>query len=163
MIYTADMDLRIRKASLGKKADARILMELMGEFYKLTEGKEYPDNIAKELPGKLFKFKYAIVYFMLADEIAVGFAICLRGFSTYLCNEILNIHDIYIREEQRNLGIGTYFLQQIEQLSRRKYKRITLEVESENHNALHVYEKLGYTGSDTLGGNKIYYAMYKNL
>jgi len=82
------------------------------------------------------------------DEI-VGFA----GLSTCLDEATLN--NIVVKKSHRNRGIGGELLEAlIELCSELKMKTFTLEVDTENEPAIHLYEKFGFKN---LGIRKNYY------
>ena len=82
------------------------------------------------------------------DEI-IGFA----GLSTCLDEATLN--NIVVKKSHRNRGIGGELLESlIEFCSELRMKTFTLEVDTENEAAIHLYEKFGFKN---LGIRKKYY------
>lgn len=82
------------------------------------------------------------------DEV-VGFA----GLSTCLDEATLN--NIVVKKSHRNRGIGGELLEAlIELCSELRIKTFTLEVDTENEPAIHLYEKFGFKN---LGIRKKYY------
>ena len=82
------------------------------------------------------------------DEI-IGFA----GLSTCLDEATLN--NIVVKKSYRNRGIGGELLESlIEFCSELRMKTFTLEVDTENEPAIHLYEKFGFKN---LGIRKKYY------
>ena len=82
------------------------------------------------------------------DEV-VGFA----GLSTCLDEATLN--NIVVKKSHRNRGIGGELLEAlIELCSELRMKAFTLEVDTENEPAIHLYEKFGFKN---LGIRKKYY------
>ena len=82
------------------------------------------------------------------DEI-IGFA----GLSTCLDEATLN--NIVVKKSHRNRGIGGELLEAlIELCSELRMKTFTLEVDTENEPAIHLYEKFGFK---SLGIRKKYY------
>ena len=82
------------------------------------------------------------------DEV-VGFA----GLSTCLDEATLN--NIVVKKSHRNRGIGGELLEAlIELCSELRMKTFTLEVDTENEPAIHLYEKFGF---ENLGIRKKYY------
>ena len=82
------------------------------------------------------------------DEI-IGFA----GLSTCLDEATLN--NIVVKKSHRNRGIGGELLEAlIELCSELRMKTFTLEVDTENEPAIHLYEKFGFKN---LGIRKKYY------
>ena len=83
-----------------------------------------------------------------SDEV-VGFA----GLSTCLDEATLN--NIVVKKSHRNRGIGGELLEAlIELCSELRMKTFTLEVDTENEPAIHLYEKFGFKN---LGIRKKYY------
>lgn len=71
-----------------------------------------------------------------------GYAMVAKSFSTEFGKPCIWVEDLYLKEGCRGLGIGSLFLNYIEE----KYPNCVfrLEVEMENQRAVHVYEKCGY-------------------
>ena len=79
----------------------------------------------------------------------IGFA----GLSTCLDEATLN--NIVVKKSHRNRGIGGELLESlIELCSELRMKTLTLEVDTENEPAIHLYEKFGFKN---LGIRKNYY------
>ena len=55
-----------------------------------------------------------------------------------------DIEEVYIREGFRGHGLGSEFLQFIQEEYRDKAARLRLEVEDDNTGAIRLYERLGY-------------------
>lgn len=71
-----------------------------------------------------------------------GYGMLAKSFSTEFGKPYIWIEDIYIKDEYRGLGIGSLFLNFVEE----KYPNslLRLEVEEENERAVNVYKKCGY-------------------
>lgn len=71
-----------------------------------------------------------------------GYAMVAKSFSTEFGRPCMWVEDLYIQKEFRGLGIGSRFMQFLEE----KYPQvlIRLEVEEENERAVKVYEKCGF-------------------
>ena len=72
-----------------------------------------------------------------------GYAMIAKSFSTEFGKPCIWIEDLYLKEDARNQGLGQRFFAFITQ----KYQGslFRLEVEEENHRAIHVYEKCGFS------------------
>ena len=82
-------------------------------------------------------------YIFESPEDIQGYAMVAKSFSTEFGKPCIWIEDLYVKKEFRGCGIGSLFLNFIE----RKYPNsiFRLEVEEENHRAVNVYQKCGYT------------------
>jgi ribosomal protein S18 acetylase RimI-like enzyme len=79
-----------------------------------------------------------------ADE-AVGLINCFLGFSTFAAQPLLNVHDIVVLRDRRREGIGQALLSWAEIIARDEgCCKLTLEVLSNNHAALHAYRRAGF-------------------
>ena len=75
----------------------------------------------------------------------VGIAVCFVGFSTFVARPLLNIHDIYVRDNLRGQGIGTLLLEAVTRAaSASGYCKLTLEVMDANPKAVSVYQRAGF-------------------
>ncbi|MFW5851415.1 MAG: GNAT family N-acetyltransferase [Bacteroidota bacterium] len=87
--------------------------------------------------------KYII--FAIVENQAVGLAICFEMFSTFAQKPTINIHDLIVKKEFRNHGIGTGLLQQIAFFAtEKKCSKITLEVREDNTIAHILYIQQGF-------------------
>lgn len=86
---------------------------------------------------------------------AVALANCFTALSTFACQPLINIHDLYVDDVARGKGTGQGLLDFVEKEARkRKCCKITLEVLSGNDVALKAYESFGfekYTMDDKSG------------
>ena len=76
------------------------------------------------------------------DTLLHGYAMIAKSFSTEFGKPCIWIEDLYIKEDFRGLGIGTLFLEYVEE----KYcgSLFRLEVEPDNEKAVSVYKKRGF-------------------
>ena len=80
-----------------------------------------------------------------AGEQAVGFAICIEGFSTFACKPLLNIHDFAVHPDFRGQGIANKMMQYLTALSvELGYCKMTLEVLEGNTRAQNLYRSEGF-------------------
>lgn len=133
--------LVIRKMS---ECDMDIVLDMMRVFYAspavLSNGSE--EIFKKDIEQCIGDSPYLEGYVFEEDDIIAGYAMTAKSFSTEFGRPCIWVEDIYIRPEYRGMGIGTKFFEFIEQ----QYSGcvIRLEVEEENRNAIHTYEKCGY-------------------
>ena len=81
-------------------------------------------------------------YVMEENGVLQGYAMIAKSYSTEFGKNCIWIEDIYIRETYRGKGIGSGFLKYITELYPHCVYR--LEVEEENAQAIHTYEKCGF-------------------
>lgn len=123
---------------------AEEVIEMMRVFYSspvvLTNGSE--EIFKSDVENCINDNPYLEGYVFTEDDIVMGYAMIAKSFSTEFGKRCIWIEDIYIKQEHRGKGIGSRFLNFIEQ----KYPDaiLRLEVEEENERALKVYQKNGF-------------------
>ena len=55
-----------------------------------------------------------LIFLARIENDFVGMAICFLGFSTFYARPIINIHDLSVKKEFRNNGIGSALMQAVE-------------------------------------------------
>jgi len=82
------------------------------------------------------------------DNRFVGLCTCFINFSTFKVKPYLNIHDVIVLNEYRNMKIGRKLIEKAMDIARqRNYCKLTLEVRNDNQNAMHLYKSLGFLDS----------------
>lgn len=126
------------------QSDMKKIIEMMRVFYAspavLSNGSE--QIFRNDVMACVGENPYAEGYVLMEENQITGYAMIAKSFSTEFGKACIWIEDLYIIPEYRGKGIGTEFFAFIE----KKYSEclIRLEVEKENKNAVHVYEKCGY-------------------
>ncbi len=133
--------LVIRKMS---ERDMDTVLDMMRVFYAspavLSNGSD--EIFKKDIEQCIGDSPYLEGYVFEEDNTAAGYAMTAKSFSTEFGRPCIWIEDLYIRPEYRGMGIGTKFFDFIE--LQHSGCVIRLEVEEENQNAIHTYEKCGY-------------------
>lgn len=156
--------ITFRETDMAAQRDQDSIVSLLNEFMGVRGSMPDTPRIDPGIIQKLKNLGTAKIYLCEDDEKSVGIAVCFRGFSTYKQCELLNIHDFYMGEAYQGRGIGTLFLNFIEQEAlRHKFCRITLEVYDENKNAVKLYTKCGFVGNEKREDAHVIYAMKKEL
>ena len=124
--------------------DRNCVIDMMRLFYAspalLSNGSEEiftadVDNCVGESP-------YVEGYIFENEKEIQGYAMVAKSFSTEFGKPCIWIEDLYLKQEYRGFGIGSYFLKYIEEIYPEAILR--LEVEAENERAIKVYQKCGY-------------------
>ena len=82
--------------------------------------------------------------YMLLDEAGAGYALLAHSFSQEAGGRVLWVDEIYIRPEYRGIGLAKELLSFVKKQFAGKVKRIRLDVEADNMNALVLYKKMGF-------------------
>ena len=127
-----------------EERDRQHILEMMRIFYSsdavFTNGSEEIFNT--DISNCVNDNPYIEGYIFENDKDIQGYAIVAKSFSAEFGKPCIWIEDIYMKEEYRGLGIGSMFLNFIEE--KHPYSLFRLEVEAENERAVKVYQKCGY-------------------
>ncbi len=75
----------------------------------------------------------------------IALANCFRSFSTFACQPLINIHDLYVSADARGKGVGQAMLSYVESEARaQRCCKVTLEVLEGNKVAFNAYKKFGF-------------------
>lgn len=140
---------KIELVDYGDRAQASVLIDLLNAYAEDPMGGNAPltpytkANLVerlKSVPGAFSLIAYS-------EATPVGLANCFEGFSTFSCKPLVNIHDLYIVESRRGLGLCSKLLQKVEMIAiERNCCKVTLEVLSGNDRAKKAYQKFGFEG-----------------
>jgi ribosomal protein S18 acetylase RimI-like enzyme len=138
---------RIVAADFDNPLHAAAIVGLLDEYASGPTGGGRPLSpfARNELVSQLRARPTIHVLLAVADERAVGLAICIEGFSTFACKPLLNIHDLAVTQDFRGRGIGRMLLEEAEARARELgCCKLTLEVLGGNDNAQRLYRSCGY-------------------
>lgn len=137
--------IQIIKADLKDPVQVREIIHVLDQYARdpMGIGRRLPDEIKRRLPEGLRKSK-AIVFLGLAGKSPAAVAVCFMRYSTFSASPILNIHDFAVSPKHRRKGFGRAMLEHIDAFAKkRKCKRITLEVRTDNPAAQSLYKSNG--------------------
>jgi GNAT superfamily N-acetyltransferase len=132
------------------------ILALMDEYARHPFGGGEPMPVAcrEQLLVKLAEFPGAfsvLAYRTQGDkerndsEQPLGLANCFMGFSTFVCQPLVNIHDVVVTAQARGAGVCTALLDFIaREAKRRGCCKMTLEVLDKNFPAQTAYRKCGF-------------------
>ena len=134
-------------ANYADPVHARGIVDLIDSYARDPMGGGQPlraDVRARLVPG-LHAHPTSLVLLALADQDAVGVAVCFLGFSTFEARPLVNVHDLAVLPQHRGRGVGRALLAGVEQRARaRGCCKITLEVLDENAPARQLYARFGF-------------------
>jgi ribosomal protein S18 acetylase RimI-like enzyme len=79
------------------------------------------------------------------DEKPVGLVNCMKGFSTFACKPLVNVHDLAVLGGYRGHRIAELMLTLVETIAREQGAcKLTLEVLSGNFSAMRLYSRVGF-------------------
>ena len=125
--------------------DKDAILDMMRTFYNsdavYTNGSE--EIYLTDVDACISDNPYLEGYVFTDGETLQGYGMVAKSFSTEFGKPCIWIEDLYLLPQYRNQGIGSRFLHFVAG----KYPNaiLRLEAESENHHAVHVYEKAGFT------------------
>jgi ribosomal protein S18 acetylase RimI-like enzyme len=161
-------EIAIVQADLQTPEHQEAIVSLIANYAEdaMGNGKSLPDDVLSRLVPEISKIPTAMIFLAYTQDKAVGIAICFLGFSSFAAKPLLNIHDLAVMPEYRNLGIGKMLLNAVESKAKElNCCKVTLEVLENNDRAKNIYHKAGY--SQVKGGNDnadlLFYSKYLHL
>ena len=125
------------------------LITLLNSYARDPMGGQTPlsHNAQKNLAKALDQIDSAFSFICYVEEKPAGLVNCFRGFSTFKCRPLINIHDLVVAHEFRGQGIGQALLAAVEKRARDEgCCKVTLEVLEGNAAAQKLYKKSGFGG-----------------
>ncbi len=90
-----------------------------------------------------------IVLLAAVDCKCVGMIVAFENFSTFTAKPMVNIHDVIVKKEFRELGIGRQLMETlIERAKELRCSRVTLEVREDNIQAQQLYKNMGFEDAE---------------
>jgi GNAT superfamily N-acetyltransferase len=131
--------------TIAKHAEALVMLMNGYALNPMGGGAELSDYAKTNLAAELGNRDSAHVILAFADGAPAGLVVCLEGFSTFACKSLLNIHDVFVTQNQRGKGLFKLMLQKVEAIAiARGCCKLTLEVLEGNHAAQAAYKASGF-------------------
>lgn len=142
-----ETSIQVRRVDFGRAQDSARYLALLDAYARdpMGAGRPLSAEVLERVPRDLARHPGA--YCLLAEHgaMAVGFATCFLGYSTFQARPLLNIHDIAVVREWRGRSVARDLLVSIADLGRDLgCCRITLEVREDNPTACRVYARAGF-------------------
>lgn len=136
------VSVEVRNANSQDAEFIRQMILELAEFEKLVhEVTMTVDDIKREI------FSGSSSVQVLIAEVegrAAGFALFFKSFSTFLGRPGIYLEDLYVRPEQRGLGVGKALLREIAKLAHKNgYGRVEWSVLDWNSKAIEFYKSIG--------------------
>ena len=135
-----------------KNKDHTFAMANLLSHYKsgpMGDGKPHTAEESRQLIEGLRAHPSKLILLVKYRNEFIGLANCFINYATFVLAPFINIHDIVIHENFRNLGAGRTLLNAITDKAKELgCSKITLEVRDDNENAKHLYQNLGYKDCD---------------
>ena len=130
--------------------DFEKILDMMQVFYASDALLIHPEEsvLRKTLADAIEAGPYVEGFVFCFEEELAGYGMVAKSYSTEMGGRCVWIEDIYIKPEFRGQGLGTAFLQFVEDRYRNWAVRLRLEAEEENEKAMSVYRNAGF---ETLG------------
>ena len=126
------------------------ILDMMLVFYASDALLIHPEEsvLRKTLADAIEAGPYVEGFVFCFEEELAGYGMVAKSYSTEMGGRCVWIEDIYIKPVFRGQGLGTAFLQFVEDRYRNWAVRLRLEAEEENEKAMSVYRNAGF---ETLG------------
>lgn len=144
-------------ADYSDERQAGDLIALMDEYSRdpFGGGEPLSQTCREQLTGKLAEIPGAFSVLAYRGDEPLGLVNCFMGFSTFICQPLVNIHDVVVSERARGAGVCTAMLDLVAREAKsRGCGKLTLEVLEKNLPAQAAYRKCGfrpYTLDEDLG------------
>lgn len=141
------MNVDIKPADLKDETQARVLVDIIVSYADGPGGQGTPLSLEARanLVQGLLNHPCASVLLAFVDDQAVGTAVCVWGFSTFVGKPLVNIHDLVVLPTFQGRGIGRALLGEVERQARdQDCCKITLEVHDNNQGAKKLYRSYGF-------------------
>ena len=142
------MNIQVIQVDYQNKQQSQALIALLNAYACDPMGGGHPlkQKAKRSLIQCLQTMPQAFSVLAYRDKEPVGLINCFEGFSTFACQPLVNIHDVYVLDQYRGLGISTLMLDKVESIAISKgCCKLTLEVLSKNSVARHSYQNFGFT------------------
>lgn len=128
-------------------AHAGDIVDLMDQYARdpFGGGEPLSATCRSQLTEKLAEFPGAFTVLAYRSGKAVGLVNCFTGFSTFMCQPLVNIHDVIVSADVRGEGICGAMLDVVaSEAKRRGCGKLTMEVLEKNLPAQVAYRKCGF-------------------
>lgn len=134
---------------LAQSTDINTLLQFMREFYAFDHLEFEEEGARRALTTLLSDAALGRVWLICVDGVAIGYIVLAFGFSLEFRGRDAFLDEIYLREEYRGQGIGTWALHFVEDACHAlDIRALHLEVSHDNTPAQRVYRAFGFQDHD---------------
>lgn len=113
------------------------------------EGKPITKKKIKDTFRQMIDFpQKGFITVFKVDGNVIGYALMILYWSNEYGGDILNIDELYVKQEWRGKGIATKFFEYLDEKYNQKVAAFGLEVTPSNNKALNYYKQLGFYETD---------------
>lgn len=128
----------------AKKEDAALILDFINQMAKYEKLEHEVVNTTEKIEKWIFDEKMANVFFILKDEVEVGFVLYFYNYSTFVGKPGIYVEDVYIKPECRNNGYGKKVFNYFAKKAKNEgYGRIEWVCLDWNESSINFYLKLG--------------------
>ena len=152
------MPISIYLGDLRDPFDAQATLQILSVYHESIVGNNgpLPEKVRETvIDGLLACGNHRVFLAVEADANsiefgrALGMAVCFVNYSTFRARSLINVHDLAVHPEYQGRGIGRTILENVIRYAvENQHYAITLEVRKDNINALKLYRKLGFAGTE---------------
>lgn len=136
-------------ADLTSPLHAEAVVSLLNDYAKDEMGgaSEFPDFVKSNLVAEIDKRPHIFAVLAFVQNEPAGLAICVEGFSSFACQPLINIHDLFVSSKYRGRKLSHKLLDKAEEVAKEKNCcKLTLEVLEGNKAAQSAYLSFGFEG-----------------
>lgn len=139
--------LQIIPCNFDDPGHCNALVSLMSEYIsdKMGDGIPYTPEQKVKLVEGLKKHPSKLILLAKEGDLFVGLCNSFVNFATFTVKPFINVHDVIVSGNYRNRGLGRKLLEAVvEKAGELGCSKVTLEVREDNHNAMHLYNSMGF-------------------
>ena len=154
----------ISEADLGNPEHRAAIVRLNRDFAVISDVR-LPDDHAERLDAMLASHPTIFAFLAWDDaDVAIGYALCQFTISSFLPGITANLHDVFVAEQARSLGLGRRMIERLEERARAHgCGKLTLEVTKTNVQAQKLYRELGFGDGHPEGDGDSTWFWYRTI
>ncbi|HDZ45673.1 hypothetical protein LCGC14_0097870 [marine sediment metagenome] len=136
-------------ADLTSPLHAEAVVSLLNDYAKDEMGgaSELPDFVKNNLVAEIDKRPHIFAVLAFVQNEPAGLAICVESFSSFACQPLINIHDLFVSSKYRGCKLSHKLLDKAQEVAKeRNCCKLTLEVLEGNKAAQSAYLSFGFKG-----------------
>ena len=100
--------IEVVETDLRRPEHQSATLELLDAYARdpMGNGAPLPAEVRRQLIPGLREHPTTLVFLAYSEGVAIGLAVCFRGFSTFAAMPLTNIHDLVVLSTHRGQGVG---------------------------------------------------------